>query len=125
MITKLPDSEYQVMKSIWDNGSPIRTTEIIKGLDNQITWKAPTVISLLNRLIKKGFIRSEKNGKERDYFALIKREEYVALETNDFMSQFHNNSIMNFVSAFTNQNNIDEEELNRLITWAKEYRNGH
>lgn len=124
-IVKLPDSEFQVMKSIWDNGSPIKTTEIISGLEDPMKWKAPTVISLLNRLIKKGFLRSEKIGKERAYYELISKDEYVSLETNNFMKQYHNSSIMNFVSAFTDSNTINEKELGELMKWAKEYKNEH
>lgn len=125
MITKLPNSEYKVMKAIWEKGCPIRTREIIKGLDDPGKWKVPTIISLLNRLIRKGFLRSEKNGKEREYFSLITRDDYITFETNHFMTQYHGSSIMNFMSAFTNGNKINEDELNQLLDWAKEYKDGN
>lgn len=50
---------------------------IMKQLGIERKWKAPTVISLMLRLVERGFLRTEKNGKERIYFPLIKKEEYL------------------------------------------------
>ena len=40
-------------------------------------WKMPTLISYLNRLTEKGFIRSEKKGRDRWYYPIIDEKEYL------------------------------------------------
>ena len=65
---KLPDTEFEIMKVVWANKPPITTNMIMEALGNEREWKAPTVISLMLRLVEKGFLRTEKNGKERTYF---------------------------------------------------------
>jgi predicted transcriptional regulator len=50
---------------------------IMRQLGNERKWKAQTVTSLMLRLVERGFIRTEKAGKERTYFPLIGKEDYL------------------------------------------------
>ena len=69
---RLPDTEYDVMRVIWTNPSPITTTIIMEKLGNERGWAVPALITMLNRLNEKGFLYSEKKGKMRYYYPLIK-----------------------------------------------------
>lgn len=119
-IKKLPDSEFEIMKVVWANESPINTGIIMEKLGKEKEWKAQTIITLMNRLVDRGFIRSEKNGKERSYFPLIDKEEYLKLETRDFMERFHGNSFVSLVTTLYERNKIKESELEELAEWLKE-----
>ena len=59
---KLPDSEFDIMKVVWANEPPITTNIIMQQLGHKREWKAQTVISLMLRLVKRVFIRTEKKG---------------------------------------------------------------
>ncbi len=119
-IKKLPDSEFEIMKVVWANESPINTGIIMEKLGKEKEWKAQTIITLMNRLVDRGFIRSEKNGKERSYFPLIDKEEYLKFETRDFMERFHGNSFVSLVTTLYEGNKIKESELEELAEWLKE-----
>lgn len=82
---KLPDTEFDIMKVVWANEPPITTNIIMQQLGNKREWKAQTVISLMLRLVERGFIRTEINGKERTCFPLLIKEDYLKFETGDFM----------------------------------------
>ena len=58
MIKRLPDSEFEVMKVIWSNEPPITTLQIMEKLDSGKDWKPQTVLTMLVRLIEKGFLIS-------------------------------------------------------------------
>lgn len=120
IIKKLPDSEFEIMKVVWANESPINTGIIMEKLGKEKEWKAQTIITLMNRLVDRGFIRSEKNGKERSYFPLIDKEEYLKFETRDFMERFHGNSFVSLVTTLYERNKIKESELEELAEWLKE-----
>ena len=60
---RLPDTEYDVMRVIWTNPSPITTTVIMEKLGRERGWAVPALITMLNRLNEKGFIYSERKGK--------------------------------------------------------------
>jgi BlaI family penicillinase repressor len=121
-IKKLPDAEFDIMKVVWANEPPITTNIIMQQLGNEREWKAQTVISLMLRLVERGFIRTEKNGKERAYFPLISKEDYLKFETGDFMERFHGNSFASLVATLYDGNKIKDSDLDQLAKWLKEKR---
>jgi len=119
---KLPDAEFDVMKVVWANEPPITTNIIMQQHGNGEGWKAQTAISLLLRLVERGFLRTEKNGKERTYFPLIEKEAYLKFETGNFIKQFHNNSLLNLVSTMYEDEALSDEDLDELLDFAKKRR---
>lgn len=119
---RLPDAEFEVMRVVWANEPPITTAMIMEQLGNERNWKAPTVISLMMRLVERGFLQTEKEGKERTYYPLIHKEDYLASETENFMKQYHENSFLSFVNTLYNGKQLSGKELDDLLKWAKERR---
>jgi predicted transcriptional regulator len=119
---KLPDAEFDIMKVVWTHEPPITTSEIMKQLGNDKKWKIQTVVSLMLRLVERGFLRSEKHGKERTYFSLVGKEDYLKFETGNFMKQFHNNSFLNLVSTLYDDESVTDADIDELLQWAKERR---
>lgn len=117
---KLPDAEFEVMKTIWANTPPITTNLLMQQLGNAKGWKTPALITLLVRLTERGFIRSEKLGKERTYYPIIQKEDYLKFETGNFMKQYHENSVSSFVASMYDNQSLKKEDLEELLQWAKE-----
>lgn len=75
-IKRLPDSELEIMQALWAAGDGSSRTGIEEHLTRSI---APTtVLTLLSRLDEKGFVRTEKSGRNSIYTALVSREEYLS-----------------------------------------------
>jgi len=121
-IKKLPDAEFDIMKIVWANTPPITTTEIMKQLGQEKGWKIQTLVSLMQRLTERGFLRSEKHGKERTYFYLVNKEDYLKFETGNFMKQFHNNSFLNLVNTMYGGKALTDNDIDELLNWVKERR---
>jgi len=119
---KLPDAEFDIMKVVWANEPPITTSEIMTQLGNEKEWKIQTVVSLMLRLIDRGFLRSEKHGKERTYFHLVNKEDYLKFETGNFIKQFHDNSFLNLVNTMYGDEALADADIDDLLKWAKERR---
>jgi len=115
MIKKLPDAEFEVMKIIWANDPPISSNMIMEQLGKEKEWKVPTAISLLLRLVERGFLRTEKNGKEREYYPIIDKEEYLKFETQNFMKIYHENSFASFVSTLYDNAEISKKDLAEIV----------
>jgi predicted transcriptional regulator len=122
MMKKLPDAEFDIMKVVWANKPPVTTNIIMQQLGNERKWKAQTVISLMLRLVERGFLHTEKNGKERNYFPLMSKEDYLKFETGNFMRQFHDNSFLNFVTTLYDDEALTDEDIDELLQWVKERR---
>lgn len=119
---KLPDAEFDIMKMVWANKPPITTTIIMEQLGKEKDWKIQTVVSLMNRLVERGFLRSEKHGKERTYFPLVNKDDYLKFETGNFMKQYHESSLFNLINTLYDDKALSDEEIDELLQWAKERR---
>jgi predicted transcriptional regulator len=119
---KLPDAEFEIMKVVWSHEPPITTNIVMERLGKRKTWKAPTVISLMSRLVKRGFLRTEKVGKERLYFPIVTRDEYLAFETGHFMKTVHENSFLSLVNTLYSGKQISDRDLEELRNWLREMR---
>jgi predicted transcriptional regulator len=119
---KLPDAEFEIMKVVWANEPPITTSMVMEQFGNSRKWKAQSAISLMLRMVDRGFLRTEKNGKERTFFPLIAKEDYLSFETNNFVKQFHDNSFLNLVNTMYSNKAFTDDDVDELLKWAKDKR---
>lgn len=116
---KLPDTEFEIMKVVWANEPPITTNIVMEQLGREREWKAQTVISLMLRLVERGFLKTEKHGKERTYFPLINKEDYLRFETGNFMKLYHDSSFFNLVNTMYNDKALTDEDIDKLLKWVE------
>ena len=102
---KLPDTEFDVMRVIWSNPSPI-TTPVI----------------MVNRLNEKGFHYSEKKGKMRYYYPLVKKHDYLEFVTNEFIEKYHGGSFTSFFATLFDVRMVSDETLDSFVSWVKQHR---
>jgi len=119
-VKKLPDSQLEIMQIIWHYEPPMSTNQIISHLGAGKTWTPQTVLTLLARLIEKGFLYSEKLGKERIYSPLVTHEEYLRVETGSFFNKFHGKSIRSLISTLYDGEQLTEKEIADLRDWLEE-----
>ena len=118
--SRLPDAEFDIMQIIWSQPTPISSIQVATLSAPEKNWKPQTVLTLLTRLTNRGFLSSEKQGKERLYTPLISKEEYLNRETNMFMQRFHQNSLTGMMNALYAEKNLKEEDIEALETWLHE-----
>jgi len=75
-----------------------------------------TVATLLKRMIGKGFVNYKTYGKSREYFPLVKKEDYFSKHVNGLIKTFFNDSASQFASFFTRKTDLTKEELEALKT---------
>ena len=121
-LKKLPDAEFEIMKVVWANEPPITTNIVMRQLGDEREWKAQTTISLMLRLVERGFLRTEKKGKERTYFPLVNKEDYLKFETGNFIKQFHNNSFLSLINTMYEDKALNEKDIDDLLKWVQERR---
>ena len=122
VIKRLPDAEFEIMRIIWNDTQPITTLQIIKKLELVKNWKPQTVLTMLMRLIEKGFLTSTRVGRERNYMATIAEQDYMRIETSDFMSRYYGNSVGSLVKTLYDGHNLSQEDLRELKEWLEEIR---
>lgn len=119
-LTKISESEMQIMKIIWKRNEPISTASILEELPKEKSWKTTTVMTLLSRLIDKGVLEVKKIGKLNHHIPKVTEEEYKAIQSNMFLEDMYNGSVKNFMATLYNNNNISKEDISELKKWIDE-----
>jgi len=116
----LSGAEYKIMDCVWDLHRAVTSADILQEVGAARGWKQPTILTFLTRLVEKGLLTTEKNGKLRSYTAAMTREEYKNEETRAFLAQLYDGSVQNMVACMVDGNGISDEELRELRAWLKE-----
>ena len=74
---KLPDAELELMMIIWDAEKPVTRVEIEEKLSEDRDVLPNTILTLLTRLEKRGFLKKVRDGKINYYSALVDKEPYL------------------------------------------------
>ena len=122
LLKKLPDAEFEVMKVVWAHTGPVTANVIMAAYGDSLGWKVQTAITLLNRLVDRGFLSTQKEGKMRTYRFTVTKKEYLNFETGNFVKQFHSNSLLNLVSAMYDDEQLSDNDIDELLKWAKDRR---
>ncbi len=92
-IIKLPESELQIMQTIWDlyyDGEKNITAGLIMKRYPELTrLKLTTILTLITRLQIKGYVSVNKDGRSNCYTPLISREEYRKFALEDFIDKVY------------------------------------
>jgi BlaI family penicillinase repressor len=83
-VPKISESEWIVMRVLWAK-SPLTANEVVERLEGKAKWKPKTVKTLINRLVKKGAAKFEKEGRRHKYCPAVGRAECVATERKSFV----------------------------------------
>ncbi len=110
---KITDSEYEIMKILWDSGEPLTSAGVLERLDSR-DWKITTVATLLTRLCDKGAVTFEKRGRNHYYKPLIKENDYKVSAAKSLISRVYNGSVKNFVAALYENQELSEEDIEEL-----------
>ena len=73
-----------------------------------------TVATLLKRMKDKGFIGYHVYGNSREYYPLVKKEDYLLRSFKGIIRNNFNNSALQFASFFTQATNLTTKELEDL-----------
>jgi BlaI family transcriptional regulator, penicillinase repressor len=108
----LTNAEEHIMKLLWRLDKAF-----IRDLLNEFPDPKPaptTVLTLLKRMIDKGFVSYKLYGNSREYYPLIKKTDYFSDHINVLIKDFFNNSTAQFASFFANETDMNQEELKEL-----------
>lgn len=85
MVSSLGELERAVMEVLWDRGTPAAVRDVARALsERELAYT--TVMTVLDRLAKKGFVRRQRDGRAWRYEPENSREGYVAQLMLDALS---------------------------------------
>ncbi len=109
----LTEAEWKIMELLWDEKS-LTTMEIIKEMNELHGWAKSTVITVLNRMTRKGSILYEKEGKTKKYTSAITRQEAKLQETKSFLEKFYDGNIGLLISNLVSEEALNKEQIEEI-----------
>ena len=115
MIPQVSDSELELMQIVWDCGGRALYAQIMEALTAAgRSWQKNTVITLLSRLVDKGFLSCQKRGKSNWYHPLVSEKDYKAAEGRGLIDRLYGSSFTGMVASLCDGRAIDEDDLAQL-----------
>ena len=107
------DAELEIMKVIWKAKEPITSLDIGKEVENK-GWKKTTIATFLTRLVEKGALSADKQGKLYYYTPLITEKEYRKSQTKNLIKTLYNGSVRDFAVSFFEEQKLSDDDIKEL-----------
>ena len=120
---QISDAESVVMDVLWKR-SPLSADEVVMALSSRQDWQDATVKTLLNRLLNKGAIDAEKDGRRYLYAPVLQREAWVQGESESLLDRVFGGRVAPLVAHFSEQRKLSRKDIAELRKLLEELDDG-
>ena len=115
---KLGVVESRFADIIWEN-QPISTKELVKICENELNWKRTTTYTVLKKLCDRGIFNTENS----IVTAILSKEEFQAIQSENFVGETFDGSLPAFIAAFTSRKRLSEKEIEEIRKMIDSFQN--
>ena len=112
-LPSISEAESAVMEVLWRT-SPVSTEDVVAALKNRQDWREPTIKTLLNRLLKKGAISAQRDGRRYLYSPVLQRDQWLASESKGLLDRLFGGRVAPLVAHFSKQRKLTKKDLTEL-----------
>ena len=109
----ISEAEWEVMRIVWTLGE-IHTGEIIKQLQAKKNWSESTIKTLMGRLVKKGLLKTRKDGRRFVYSSTVTQIELMIEVTKEMMNHMCDMHKGQVLIAILNDMPLSEGDINKI-----------
>jgi BlaI family transcriptional regulator, penicillinase repressor len=110
---KISDSELQLLQLLWKE-SPLGASDLAQRIPKSRGWSLATVKTLLSRLMVKGAITAEAEGRRYRYRPAIDQEAVAGRQANRLVERLFGGRISPLVAQLAEQREIEPGDLDEL-----------
>lgn len=108
----MSNNEHKILEILWENGDT-QASLLYKKMKEQYGWKRTTTYTVLDKCIKKGFIK--RIDPNFVCHPLIQKSDVQGSKITDLINNFFNSSRQDFFRAFFNDATLSEEEKKEMV----------
>ena len=112
-LPQISDAELVVMKVVWEK-APVTANQVVETLGRQRHWKPKTIHTLLRRLVHKGALDFDKQGREHRFHPLVDSADYTHAASRSFLSRFFDGEVAPFLACFLEREKLSRQEIEEL-----------
>ncbi len=110
---QVSEAESVVMEVLWSR-SPLGADDVVAALSTRSDWAEPTIKTLLNRLLKKGAIQAERDGRRYLYSPVLTRESWVASQSEGVLERLFGGRVAPLVAHFSERGKLSQDDIDEL-----------
>ena len=98
--------------------------ELHEELQKERPWNLSALQTLLGRLVRRGFLQTEKRGKSRYYTPLVTEEDYLAEDSRRYFQKWTGGSLRDLVACLYVNHSVTKEDLEELKAFIEDETEG-
>lgn len=118
---RISDAEMQLLQLLWRE-APLGATDIADRLPPDRQWSLTTVKTLLSRLVAKGALTTEQEGRRFLYCPAVAQDEVAGRQANSLIEQLFGGRVSPLVAQLAEQRDIDPVDLDELEALIRKLR---
>jgi BlaI family penicillinase repressor len=117
-VERIAEGEYAVMEVLWEK-APLTAAEVADRVPTDRDWSLATVKTMLSRLLAKGALAHEQDGRRYLYRPAIRREDYVAEESGRLLDRMFDGRVTPLVAHLAARDRLTSEDIAEIEALLK------
>lgn len=110
MAERISSAEHEVMEVLWRE-SPLTAIEVAERVPAERGWSVRTVKTLLSRLLAKGVLNHEEEGRKYLYRPAVDRDDYVTQESRRLLDRLFGGKATALVAHLAERDDLTERDI--------------
>jgi predicted transcriptional regulator len=120
---QISEAESIVMDVLWRQ-HPCSAEAVATALAQDRDWQEATIKTLLNRLLNKGAIAAEKDGRRYLYTPVLQREDWLIDESESLLDRLFGGRVAPLVAHFSAHRKLSRKDVAELRKLLEEIDDG-
>ena len=121
MADRISSAEHEVMEVLWRE-APLTAAEVAERVPADRGWSIRTVKTLLSRLLAKGVLSHEEEGRRYLYRPAVERDDYVAQESRRLLDRLFGGRVTPLVAHLAERDVLSERDIAEIEALLKALR---
>ena len=106
-------AESKVMEALW-RAHPLSAEDVMADVAADQNWSTGTVKSLLNRLLSKGAVSAQKDGRRYLYSPILSHDDYMTREGQGVLDRLFSGRVSAMLTHFSRHEKLSGEDIAAL-----------
>lgn len=115
---RIGEAEYAVMEVLWQE-APLTAAEVAERVPAERGWSIRTVKTMLGRLLAKGILAHEEEGRRYLYRPAVARADYVAQESGKLLDRMFGGRVTPLVAQLAERDRLSPADIAEIEALLK------
>ena len=118
MTERISEAEHAVMEVLWRE-SPLGAAEVAERVDPSRGWSDRTVKTMLSRLLTKGVLEHEEEGRRYLYRPTVSRDDFIARESGRLIDRMFGGRVTPLVAHLAERDMLTSDDIEEIEALLK------